>query len=87
MVFPGISQGRYFSQLPYIIMAVDALIAGILCMLLPETNNAPTAETLESVDLEEGVAIDLQSEENEELAKGKDGAGEKLLEEKKNTAV
>jgi len=38
------------AQLPYIIMAVDAFMAGILCLLLPETNKTPTAETLDGSD-------------------------------------
>ena len=38
------------AQLPYIIMAVDAFMAGILCLLLPETNKIPTAETLDGSD-------------------------------------
>lgn len=41
---------RYMAQLPYIIMAVDAFVAGVLCLLLPETNKTPTAETLDGND-------------------------------------
>lgn len=28
-------------------MGLNALIAGMLCMMLPETNNQPTLETME----------------------------------------
>ena len=45
-----LAQGRRMAQLPYIIMAVDVFLAGILCLLLPETNKAPTAETLDGSD-------------------------------------
>ena len=45
-----LTQGRHMAQLPYIIMAVDAFVAGILCLLLPETNKAPTAEVLDGRD-------------------------------------
>lgn len=50
-------------QLPYIIMAVDAFVAGILCLLLPETNKAPTAETLAS---ESPMALLSQKNEDDE---------------------
>ena len=29
-------------------MAIDDFIAGVICLLLPETNKEPTAETLSS---------------------------------------
>ena len=45
-----LAQGRSMAQLPYIIMAVDAFVAGVLCLLLPETNETPTAETLDGSD-------------------------------------
>lgn len=68
-------------------MAVDALIAGVLCMLLPETNHAPTAETLESQDnADEKVVVDLKAEDEDDMKTGKD-EGDKLLNEKKNTVV
>ncbi|XP_068716131.1 organic cation transporter-like protein isoform X2 [Montipora foliosa] len=54
----------YMNQLPYIIMAVDAFVAGVLCMLLPETNNEPTAETLESTP--SAALLSLKKEEDEE---------------------
>lgn len=64
-------------------MAVDAFVAGFLCLLLPETNKEPTAETLEVEDLK-GLVTDLrnESEENEEKLKDED----KLL-DNKNTVV
>lgn len=45
------------AQLPYIIMAVDAFAAGILCLLLPETNKTPTAETLDGIDSHASPAL------------------------------
>ena len=33
--------------LPYSIFAISAFIAGVLCLTLPETMNAPTKETFE----------------------------------------
>ncbi|KAK3748180.1 hypothetical protein QZH41_003255 [Actinostola sp. cb2023] len=79
---------RYFTQLPYIVMAVDALIAGFLCMLLPETNNAPTVETLQTGDSEQGLVTDLRPDKegtgDEELKTEKEE--DKLL-DKKDTVV
>ena len=34
-------------------MGVNALLAGILCMTLPETNNQPTLETVKREDGDE----------------------------------
>ena len=50
-------QASYMAQLPYIIMAVDAFAAGILCLLLPETNKTPTAETLDGIDSHASPAL------------------------------
>ena len=59
-------QNSYMTQLPYIIMAVDAFVAGVLCLLLPETNKTPTAETL---DTESPTALlSLKNEEDDEEA-------------------
>lgn len=69
-------------------MAVDALIAGFLCMLLPETNKAATVETMQLDESEEGLVTDLRHESEgtgeEELKKEKDDG--KLL-DKNNTVV
>lgn len=54
------------AQLPYIIMAVDAFVAGILCLLLPETNKAPTAETLELSESAAAPALLADRNENDE---------------------
>lgn len=68
-------------------MAVDALIAGVLCMLLPETNHAPTAETLESQDdANEKVVVDLKAGDEDDAKTGKD-EGDKLLKKKKEDTV
>lgn len=55
----------YVAQLPYIIMAVDALVAGVLCLLLPETNKSPTVETLEN-ETPLGMLLSQNNDENEE---------------------
>lgn len=41
--------GRAHRLVPFSIMGANALIAGILCMTLPETNNQPTLETVRRV--------------------------------------
>lgn len=68
-------------------MAVDAFIAGFLCMLLPETNKEPTAETLQLEESEEGLVTDLRRDsagaDEDELKTEKDNG--KLLD--KNNAV
>lgn len=54
------------AQLPYIIMAVDAFVAGVLCLLLPETNKAPTAETLAGGESPATPALLADKTEDEE---------------------
>ena len=55
----------YFPQrlvhplLPYAIMGGNALLAGLLCMTLPETKGMPTAETMDSEE-DEKESIELQ---------------------------
>jgi len=39
---------RVHPLLPFGIMGLNALIAGVLCMTLPETRNQPTLETMET---------------------------------------
>ena len=57
---------RYFSQrlvhplLPYGIMGINALFAGLLCMTLPETKGTPTAETVDSEEGAEEAYVALQ---------------------------
>lgn len=41
-------------------MAVDALVAGLLCILLPETNKVPTAETLTD-EKQEALLCDMNA--------------------------
>ena len=60
----AVPQSSYMAQLPYIIMAVDAFVAGVLCLLLPETNKAPTAETLESES--PTALLSVKNEEDDE---------------------
>ena len=56
----------YFSQrlvhplLPYGIMGINALLAGLLCMTLPETKGMPTAETVDSEEGAEEAYVALQ---------------------------
>ncbi|KXJ05498.1 organic cation transporter-like protein [Exaiptasia diaphana] len=78
---------RFFAPLPYIIMAVDAFIAGFLCLLLPETNKEPTAETLQREDSEEGLVADLRPDGEEPLEELKKEKEEDQLLDKKNTVV
>ena len=47
-------QNRVHHLLPFAIMGINALLAGILCMTLPETNNQPMLET---VKRDEGYEI------------------------------
>lgn len=53
-------------QLPYIIMAVDAFVAGLLCLLLPETNNTPTAETLKGAEASGAIDLGLLAAKGED---------------------
>ena len=46
--------------LPYGIMGVNALLAGLVCQTLPETKGMPTAETMDTEGAEEAY-IALQS--------------------------
>ena len=43
-----ISQRLQHPLLPYGIMGVNALLAGLLCQTLPETKGMPTAETMDT---------------------------------------
>lgn len=43
---------RVHSLLPFAIMGANALLAGVLCMTLPETKNQPTLETVKREDEE-----------------------------------
>ena len=45
MVALVLFQQRVHPILPYGIMGLNALIAGLLCILLPETRHQPTRET------------------------------------------
>lgn len=44
-------------------MGLNALIAGMLCMMLPETNNQPTLETMEAK--EQGQKMELLVKDDE----------------------
>ncbi|KAL9979757.1 hypothetical protein ACROYT_G017467 [Oculina patagonica] len=46
--------------LPFAIMGLNALLAGILCMTLPETNNQPTMETVKKEEGEEMSPINAE---------------------------
>ena len=43
--------------LPYAIMGGNALLAGLLCMTLPETKGMPTAETMDSEEDEKELQV------------------------------
>ncbi|XP_078376214.1 organic cation transporter protein-like [Oculina patagonica] len=49
---------RVHALLPYGIMGVNALLASLLCMTLPETRGTPTAEIMDS---EEGAELGIQN--------------------------
>lgn len=60
------SKLSYFPQrlvhplLPYAIMGGNALLAGLLCMTLPETKGMPTAETMDSEeDAKESIELQV----------------------------
>ena len=57
------------AQLPYLIMAVDAFVAGVLCLLLPETNKTPTAETLGGSDSHALPALLADKDDDEDQEK------------------
>jgi len=54
--------------LPYGIMGVNALLAGVLCMTLPETKGMPTAETMDSEEGAEEAYMALQATYGEKNA-------------------
>ena len=59
------SQKRVHPLLPFGIMGINALIAGLLCMTLSETRNQPILETFEKTDTKE-KANELLVRENME---------------------
>ncbi|PFX33205.1 organic cation transporter protein-like isoform X1 [Stylophora pistillata] len=61
-----LSLRKHMVQLPYIIMAVDAFVAGLLCLLLPETNNTPTAETLKGAEASDAIDLGLLAAKGED---------------------
>lgn len=54
------SQRLVHPLLPYGIMGVNALLAGLLCQTLPETKGIPTPETMDTESVEE-ARVALQS--------------------------
>ena len=48
--------------LPYGIMALNALVAALLCMLLPETRFKPTLETMEKREESTREEVEKQEE-------------------------
>lgn len=67
-MFFCVSQKRVHPLLPFGIMGINALIAGLLCMTLPETRNQPILETFEKTDTKE-KANELLVRENMEEEK------------------
>lgn len=53
-------QNSVHRLLPFAIMGLNALLAGILCMTLPETNNQPTMETVKKEEGEEMSPINAE---------------------------
>lgn len=54
--------------LPYGIMGILALIAGLLCLLLPETRFKPTMENIRQEIQESGTGNDDEEQENDETS-------------------
>jgi hypothetical protein len=57
--------------MPFGIMAINALICGILCMTLPETNKKAMPDTIKQVDddsKESGVEANGDDEDSDEKA-------------------
>lgn len=50
--------------LPYGIMGLMALIAGLLCLLMPETRFKPTLEIIDQ-EIREGSAVTKEREDDE----------------------
>lgn len=59
------SQRLVHPLLPYGIMGVNALLAGLLCQTLPETKGTPTAETMDTESAGEAY-MTLQSTDPKE---------------------
>ena len=53
LMFFSHQQKRVHPLLPFGIMGINALIAALLCLTLPETRNQPTLETFEREDANE----------------------------------
>ena len=60
-----VSQRLVHPLLPYGIMGVNALLAGLLCQTLPETKGIPTPETMDSEGAGESY-MTLQLTEHQE---------------------
>ncbi|KAL9979760.1 hypothetical protein ACROYT_G017470 [Oculina patagonica] len=56
---------RVHALLPFGIMGLNALIAGMLCMMLPETNNQPTLETMEAKEQGQKMELLVKDDEKE----------------------
>lgn len=63
-------QQRVHKLLPFGIMGLNALIAGLLCMTLPETRDQPTLEVMETTD--EGQNMELLAQDDEKKKKADD---------------
>lgn len=49
-------------------MGLNALIAGLLCMTLPETRDQPTLEVMETTDEGQNMELLAQDDENKKKA-------------------
>lgn len=61
---------RVHKLLPFGIMGLNALIAGLLCMTLPETRDQPTLEVMETTD--EGQNMELLAQDDEKKKRADD---------------
>ncbi|RMX49474.1 hypothetical protein pdam_00017632 [Pocillopora damicornis] len=59
---------RVHKLLPFGIMGLNALIAGLLCMTLPETRDQPTLEVMETTDGGQNMELLAQDDEKKKKA-------------------
>lgn len=59
-------QQRVHPLLPFGIMGINALIAALLCMTLPETRNQPTLETFTTSDQQGDTMKEMMVKESDD---------------------
>lgn len=61
-----LQQQRVHPLLPFGIMGINALIAAVLCMTLPETRNQPTLETFTTSDQQGDTMKEMMVKESDD---------------------